>query len=293
MSLVTRVESRACGASRRIERLVRARARADDDARAPGHRTRTWELTYISTTRARVSKRQKQNLRELYDAHGVRFDASFGRSGRERVHALGALDWDEAFGSAARSDGGERRTRVLELGCGMGDNLVRSASERRESHVFLGVDVHRPGIATCLGAIRDAGLTNARCGEIDGLWLLRDFALERSIDECLVHFPDPWRDDTGRERKAHRRLVNPTLLKLLERALVPETGRLSVATDDDQYARHIERVFEEFAQPRGWVRDVPFPRFQSKYSTRASEQGRSCVDVAFRWTGTPPNARDA
>ena len=261
-----------------------------------GHRRRTWELTYIRpAARAHMSKRQKANVRELYDAHGVRFDASFGRaSDTRRNGALGALDWEEAFGGGAGGGGGRaRRTRVLELGCGAGDNLVRAAAEYGETHVFLGVDVHRPGIATCLGAIRDGGLTNARCGEIDGLWLLRDFALERSIDECLVHFPDPWRDDTGRERKAHRRLVNPTLLELLERALVPETGRLSVATDDDQYARHIERVFEEFAQPRGWVRDVPFPRFESKYSTRASEQGRSCVDVAFRWTGAPPNAPGA
>ena len=39
------------------------------------------------------------------------------------------------------------------------------------------------------------------------------------------------------------------LLELAERALVPN-GRLSVATDADEYKAHVERVFRSFGEPR-------------------------------------------
>lgn len=255
-------------------------------------RGRTWDLTFIPNTRRKMSRRQKENYRELFDAHGIRFDArprTMRGSGDDgsasdeasRMKRYETLDWDRAFPGGG--GGGEPRRRVLELGCGLGDNLIAAAIEF-ETYVFLGVEVHRPGVATALGEIEARGLTNAKVCEMDALWLMTgEYVEDASIDECLVHFPDPWRDESGLDRKAHRRIVNETLLTSLERTLRPGTGRLSVATDDDQYARHLERVFEQFARPRGWVRCDPFARFDSKYASRALEEGRSCVDVGFRF----------
>tara|TARA_B100001540_G_scaffold305609_1_gene316745 strand:- start:1779 stop:2774 length:996 start_codon:yes stop_codon:yes gene_type:complete len=279
-AMMTRIPARAStsrsseGGGTRDDRPVvdvrRARGRAMDKA---------WHRTFIKT-RPRMSARQKKNHRELFPRHGIAFDASVGvgktRDGRWRV-----LDYDRAF--EGRREG---RRRVLELGFGLGDNLVESADVMRETHVFVGAEVHRPGVASALGAIDARGLDNVLVAEIDALWLLRDFCEESSLEELVIHFPDPWLG----ENKAHRRLVNPMLLELAERALAPN-GRLSVATDADEYKAHVERVFRSFGEPRGWTPDdEPFARFESKYSKKARDEGRKTVDYAFRFA--KPSRRD-
>ena len=186
------------------------------------------------------------------------------------------LDYDALFGAR-----GAGRRRALEVGFGMGDNLLSSAAAF-ENHVFVGCEVHRPGVAQALMGIEARGLGDrVKVSRADGLWVLDAYATARSLDEVACHFPDPWRG----ESKAHRRLVNPLLFVLLERALRPG-GRLSVATDDAEYAEHVRRVFRDFAQPRGWARCDAFARFDSKYSLKASEEGRECVDFGFRFPGS-------
>jgi tRNA (guanine-N(7)-)-methyltransferase len=254
--------------ARGVVDVRRARGRAMDKA---------WHRTFIKT-RPRMSANQKRNYRSLFPRYGLAFDAAVGREEEEGdVTSDGRwrrLEYDVAFGGR----GGSRR-RVLELGFGLGDNLVESANAMRETHVFVGAEVHRPGVASALGKIDARGLENVLVAEIDGVWLLRDFCDETSaLDELVVHFPDPWRG----ENKAHRRLINPMFIELAERALAPN-GRLSIATDDDGYKAHVERVFE-WCEPRGWTAAAePFARYESKYSAKARDEGRTCVDYAFRF----------
>ena len=254
---------------------------------------RPWHKTYLDR-RAHASKAQKRALRELYGAHGVAFDAREARRAREGRGDAGSddgasrraretdaalwttLDYDALFGAR-----GAGRRRALEVGFGMGDNLLSSAAAF-DDHVFVGCEVHRPGVAQALMGIEARGFGDrVKVSRADGLWVLDAYATARSLDEVACHFPDPWRG----ESKAHRRLVNPLLFVLLERALRPG-GRLSVATDDAEYAEHVRRVFRDFAQPRGWARCDAFARFDSKYSLKASEEGRECVDFGFRFPGS-------
>ena len=254
---------------------------------------RPWHKTYLDR-RARASKAQKRALRELYGAHGVAFDAREARRAREgrgdagsddgasrRARETDAALWTTLDCDALCGAGGAGRGRALEVGFGMGDNLLSSAAAF-DDHVFVGCEVHRPGVAQALMGIEARGLGDrVKVSRADGLWVLDAYATARSLDEVACHFPDPWRG----ESKAHRRLVNPLLFVLLERALRPG-GRLSVATDDAEYAEHVRRVFRDFAQPRGWARCDAFARFDSKYSLKASEEGRECVDFGFRFPGS-------
>ena len=268
-STSTSIEDDGGDGARPVVDVRRARGRAMDKA---------WHRTFIKT-RPRMSANQKKNYRDLFPRYGLAFDAAVGRDEDEDdVPSDGRwrrLDYDVAFERVR----GTRR-RVLELGFGLGDNLVESATAMRETHVFVGCEVHRPGVASALGKIDARGLENVLVAEIDGVWLLRDFCDETSaLDELVVHFPDPWRG----ENKAHRRLINPMFIELAERALAPN-GRLSIATDDDGYKAHVERVFE-WCEPRGWTPATePFARYESKYSAKARDEGRTCVDYAFRFT---------
>lgn len=217
-----------------------------------------------------MSKAQKANLKRLFDAYGLTFN-----------HDSAVMEVEKTFENTRGhcvGDAGSGRSLVIELGFGSGESMLESASRRSETHDYVGVEVHKPGIATALKEIEAMKLNNVRVVNIDGVWLMRDFIPENSVSECCVYFPDPWTD----ERKAHRRLVNPLLLSLLERVLVRD-GRLSVATDDDNYAAHVERVMRE-ARERGWYPspDGGFDRFESKYSRKGVDEGRSIKEFAYR-----------
>ena len=263
------------------------------DASAVAPRTRgraldrPWHKTWLDR-RAPLSKAQRRALRELGGAHGVEFDAREGRRAREgrgdgdaRATTNGAsrgvasLDYDALFGDEAIG-----RRRALELGFGTGDGLLATAAALPD-HVFVGCETHKPGVARALTMIaaRDLG-ARVKVARADGLWVLDAYATARSLDEVACHFPDPWRGAS----KARRRLVNPLLFSMLETALRPG-GRLSVATDDAEYAAHVERVFRDFAAPRGWTRCDAFARFDSAYSLKAARDGRACVDFGFRFSG--------
>lgn len=229
-----------------------------------------WHRTYL-TRRPRMSKAQKANLNRLFDDYGLTFN-----------HDSAVMEVEKTFESTRGScvgDAASGRSLVIELGFGSGESMLESASRRSETHDYVGVEVHKPGIATALKEIEAMKLNNVRVVNIDGVWLMRDFIPENSVSECCVYFPDPWTD----ERKAHRRLVNPLLLSLLERVLVRD-GRLSVATDDDNYAAHVERVMRE-ARERGWYPspDGGFDRFESKYSRKGVDEGRSIKEFAYRF----------
>jgi tRNA (guanine-N7-)-methyltransferase len=175
---------------------------------------------------------------------------------------------------------------ALEIGFGLGDSLVEMASTCPGKR-FLGAEVHRPGVGAALIKIHSANIRNAKVVKMDALWLLRDFIPDGSLFDVCVYFPDPWSDTS-----AHRRIVNPFLLKLCERKMMRgafsfrdgvETGesldgdditerkkkqtrraRLHVCTDDASYAEHVRRVFAS-AEASGTWRAVPVDPADESY----------------------------
>ena len=105
----------------------------------------------------------------------------------------------------------------LEIGFGKGENLVaRAAAEPGER--FVGIEVHKPGIATALASIRDAGLENVRLVRGDARLVLEDYLEGRCLAGVEILFPDPW-PKPGDE---HRRLFQAGL-----------EGGVEVCVEDD------------------------------------------------------------
>ena len=144
------------------------------------------------------------------------------------------LCFDELFADdvSGGSDG-----VVLDIGFGSGEALLELAEQRPGERV-VGIDVHTPGIAAVLEAVRSRGLRNIRVVEGDVV----DFAAripQRSLSGMRVFFPDPW----PKRRQRGRRLIRAEVMDLLV-PLLRTGATLHLATDVDDYAAQMQAVCE-------------------------------------------------
>lgn len=171
---------------------------------------------------------------------------------------------------------------ILEVGFGMGDNLVAQARAHPDWD-FLGVEVHRPGLGATILKMEEADVSNIRLIRHDVLHLLQDHLEDSCLDEVYVFFPEPW----PRPKDARKRLVRPLLLELLEARQRPGS-LLRVATDIEDYAHHAQAVLH--ARP-GWS-GGPCPRPawrpETLYESKGRAEGRSIHDLAFTWRSDTP-----
>ena len=132
--------------------------------------------------------------------------------------------------SAVSGDFGEVK---LEIGIGNGDALISMAEKDHES-LYLGVEVHQPGIGRCLKNIKDNDLTNVRLISHDAIEVMQHMLPTQSLDQILLFFPDPWH----KKRHHKRRIVNQQFRDLACRLLKPG-GSVHFATDWQDYAQHM------------------------------------------------------
>jgi tRNA (guanine-N7-)-methyltransferase len=169
---------------------------------------------------------------------------------------------------------------VLDLGFGMGESLLQRATARPDMD-FLGIEVHRPGLARVAAEVVKRGLTNVRLVKGDGLKLLQDHLEDAVLDEICVFFPDPFPSP----HHAQRRLWNAPFLELAA-ARVRAGGTIHLATDVEVYATHAAEVTRADTrwQPRGeGGPTIPRPphRPWTKYEQRAHTEGRSVHDLCW------------
>jgi len=100
----------------------------------------------------------------------------------------------------------------------------------------------------------------------------------RISDAVLIQFPEPW----SQKGKTRRRLIQPEMLNLLHRSLVPG-GECLVTTDMSDYAEHCAQLFDASSQ---WekVEHSPFQssRILTRYEEKALAEGRSITDLCYR-----------
>jgi tRNA (guanine-N7-)-methyltransferase len=274
------------------------------------HLDRPWHLTYLRNQGKKGgTPAQRQAMRDLWPTFGVDV-ATHGTPPRARGGGSGTtarafappprLDFaGDLFADAPRPDA----PVTLEIGFGLGDSLVEAA-RRSPTRNFLGAEVHRPGVGAALMKLREAGVRNVRVVRMDALWLLRDFVPPNSLSDACVYFPDPWSD-----AQAHRRIVNPFLLRLLEDAFVdepvssspggvPRRPRLHVSTDDAAYAAHCVAVMAEaearsrgrWREVAGWTEEdvlagaaMPGRSARTKYEARGVSMGHAVFDACYEW----------
>ncbi len=169
----------------------------------------------------RITPAQERALDELWPQFGIAFSAH-------------TLNLDEVFGRSAE--------RVLEIGFGNGETLVREAGEKPEID-FLGVEVHESGIGRCLISAEDAGLKNLRVIKHDAIEVLQHQVGDRALARINLYFPDPW----PKKRHHKRRIVQISFLKLAASKLAPD-ATLHIATDWENYAEQIDELIAQSSE---------------------------------------------
>jgi len=184
------------------------------------------------------------------------------------------LDLGEVFeGAGAAAD-----HVVLDIGFGGGEGLIAMAAARPDECI-VGVEVHTPGVAKVLQAVEQHGWRHVRVVEGDAIHFLRRLPLA-SLSGVRLWFPDPW----PKNKQRHRRIVRPEVVEsVADRLRIG--GRLHVATDVVEYARHTEQVVAGEPRLEGGVIPRPEWRPVTRFETRGLSAGRVITDLVFERIG--------
>lgn len=234
------------------------------------------------TSFVRRSTRMNPSQAKAWERYRDAFVLDVPRADRSTTVADDAqVDWDGEFG--------RRAPRIVEIGSGAGDSLVPMAAARPECD-FIAFEVFQPAVASTLGRIGRAGITNVRIVLADGQQALPRLLGPESLQEVWTFFADPWH----KARHHKRRLVSPGFADIVASRLVPG-GLWRLATDWEDYALWQRDVLDSHPafvnEHDGWA-----PRYEarpvSKYEQRGLDQGREIFDLTYR-TMTGPEDGNA
>lgn len=128
---------------------------------------------------------------------------------------------------------------TLEIGFGTGDSLFAQA-QSNTNQAYVGIEVYKTGIKKLLYRLDQTPLNNIKVIEGDAVDVLSDCILAHTLDNIQILFPDPW----PKRRHHKRRLIQPSFIDLLYRALKPG-GVLYLATDWEDYAYYMLTILED------------------------------------------------
>jgi tRNA (guanine-N7-)-methyltransferase len=173
---------------------------------------------------------QRSALEELWPSHGVDLGDQL-------------LDLNQMYGRSAAV--------VLEIGFGNGLSLADMAETYADMD-FFGIEVHRPGVGSCLVQARKRALNNLRVSVDDAVLVLNQQIADGSLDRVQIFFPDPWH----KKRHHKRRLIQPAFVEQLVGKLKPG-GQIHVATDWQNYAEHVLAVLTTNKNLANTAADAP------------------------------------
>jgi tRNA (guanine-N7-)-methyltransferase len=209
----------------------------------------------------RMGSGQHKALAEL----GPRFVLPYVESG---------VDLNQVFGRVA--------PKILEIGFGMGQTTAEIAAANPDRD-YLAVEVHTPGVGSLLKLIGEQGLANIRIIQHDAIEVIEHMIPDASLSGVHIFFPDPW----PKKRHYKRRLIQPDLVQLISRKLVPG-GYLHCATDWEDYAiwmlevlsteKMLKNTAESYVERPQW-------RPLTKFELRGMRLGHGVRDLLFRRRG--------
>ena len=167
----------------------------------------------------------------------------------------------------------------LEVGFGSGEHIVHQAAENPDVGI-IGCEPYINGVATLLGKIRKAGVTNIMVHPGDVRDIM-DVLPEGSIDKAFLLYPDPW----PKSRHHRRRFVTEEHLVPLAKCL-NIGAEFRVATDIPDYVRQSMEQIPQFGftwlaeQPSDW-REPWVDWFSTRYEQQAFREGRTAHYMTF------------
>lgn len=175
---------------------------------------------------------------------------------------------------------GDGRPVWLEVGFGSGEHLVHQALAN-PGVGLIGCEPFINGVATLLGKIRRAGVTNVAVHPGDARDLL-DVLPPASVAKAFLLYPDPW----PKARHHRRRFVTPDHLDPLAQAMMPG-AEFRVATDIGDYVR--QTLVEVPRAGFGWLAEGPADWrdpwadwHRTRYEAKAVREGRVPHYLTFR-----------
>ena len=187
-------------------------------------------------------------------------------------------------GTDASKNFANASSAILEIGFGMGHSLLEQAKKNPEK-IFIGIEVHRPGVGALLAAMERDNVTNIHVIAEDAVQTLEKIP-NNSLAGIQIFFPDPW----PKKRHHKRRLVQAPFLIKLAQKLQPG-GYLHCATDWQNYA---EQMLNEINQtnvfanqsPDNTYAERPESRPITKFEKRGLKLGHSIYDLFFLKKGS-------
>ncbi len=176
---------------------------------------------------------------------------------------------------------GNDQPLFLEIGFGNGESLAEAARQNPQNN-YIGIEVHRPGVGHLLLKVEELELSNVRAIRHDAMEVLRHHLADHALAGLMLFFPDPWH----KRRHNKRRIVQTEFERLCAR-LIASGGILHMATDWEDYARHMMTVlsasdaFENMAGP-GHFHPRPETRPLTKFEQRGQRLGHGVWDLLFR-----------
>lgn len=169
-------------------------------------------------------------------------------------------------------------SRHLEIGFGMGDQLIHRAHRHPEDQ-FWGAEVHLPGVASCLKKAEELQLNNLHLLHFDVLELLQAPQFSEAFSSIWILFPDPW----PKKKQQKRRLMTISTLALLTNCLRSQ-GELFIKTDWAHYAQQIQEVVDKHGAFKSHSpRDLSHYSscIETKYARKALASGRPIHTFLF------------
>ncbi|MCK5905483.1 MAG: tRNA (guanosine(46)-N7)-methyltransferase TrmB, partial [Gammaproteobacteria bacterium] len=160
------------------------------------------------------------------------------RQGRATVGQQNAIDnvWDDYCLDPSKIYDyaqifGRDAPLIMEIGFGNGSSLAEMARNNPDLN-YLGIEVHRPGVARLLMLLEEQGIKNVRIYHHDAIQILETKFLDHFLAGVHLFFPDPWQ----KRRHHKRRIVRPSFVQILNKKL-KKGGYFHAATDWEHYAK--------------------------------------------------------
>jgi tRNA (guanine-N7-)-methyltransferase len=185
-------------------------------------------------------------------------------------------EWSAVFGNT--------HPLALEIGCGIGDFMVKTAMDKPETN-FIAIDYYNKGCYKTCRRIDLHGLTNVRVLREEARQFITERIAKGSLSAVYINCPDPW----PKKKHRKRRLVSRQFMEFLREYLAPGAN-FYFATDFDDYGIDVAGMlpgvagFSNCLAPDLYVHDLPGYHL-SKYMLKFMAEGKRIYFVHYMKTG--------
>jgi tRNA (guanine-N7-)-methyltransferase len=191
-----------------------------------------------------------------------------------RAQNLGKpADWQAVFGNDNQL--------ALEIGCGVGDFLVKTA-EGRPDWNFIAIDFYNKGCLKTCRRVDSNNMTNIRVLREEARQFIEERLAPGSLRAVYINCPDPW----PKKKHRKRRLVNRQFVAFLQQYLAPGAD-FFFATDFDDYGIDVAGMmpglegFENCLAPDLYRHELAGYHL-SKYMLKFMAEGKKIYFIHYR-----------